>query len=134
MKIIDAADQVLGRVCSIAAKSLMEGDEVSVINAEKAVLTGDPEMILKHFWELRDRGDPHHGPYYPKNPDMILKRSIRGMLPYKKEKGREALKKLKVYNGNPLNKPGENSQKNVSELKCKFLTLDQISKRLRGVG
>lgn len=41
------------------------------------------------------------GPYYPKRPDRIFKRAIRGMLPYKTEDGREALSNVRVYVGNP---------------------------------
>jgi ribosomal protein uL13 len=34
-------------------------------------------------------------------PDMILKRTIRGMIPYQKPSGRKAYKNLKVYIGTP---------------------------------
>jgi len=41
------------------------------------------------------------GPKYPRRPDDILRRTVRGMLPYKKTKGREAFKGLKAFVGVP---------------------------------
>ena len=41
------------------------------------------------------------GPKYPRRPDDIFRRTVRGMIPYKKPKGREAFKGLKVYVGVP---------------------------------
>ena len=63
-------------------------------------------------------------------PDRILRRVVRGMLPYKKDKGRKALKRLKVYISNPKNLKGEKISKTVDELKVKYVTLEEISKEL----
>jgi LSU ribosomal protein L13P len=41
------------------------------------------------------------GPKYPKTPDRLFKRMVRGMLPKEKAMGREALKRLYVYIGTP---------------------------------
>ena len=69
--------------------------------------------------------------FYPRYPDMVLRRVIRGMLPYKKAKGRAAIKRLKVYNGNPENfKNAEKLVKNVDELRCKYITLQELSRRM----
>lgn len=130
--VVDAADQVLGRVCSRVAKQLLKGENVVVVNAERAVVTGRPDLVYRVYLEKRWRGDPHHGPYYPTLPEAILRRSVRGMLPYKKPKGREALRRLRVHAGNPQNLRGERVAKNSSQLTHKYVTLSDISKQLRG--
>lgn len=131
--IIDASDQVLGRLSSAIAKKLMKGTGVTVVNAEKAIITGEPDIIMEKFRIRKRKGDPHHGPYYPKTSDGILKRSIRGMIPYKKQKGREALKKLKVYPGNPQNLKGEKIGKTKEQIDCNCISLEDIAKKLRGM-
>ena len=131
--IIDASNQVLGRLSSEVAKKLLNGEEIIIINSEMAIITGNPEDIEENFMRKKKMGDPHHGPYYPKTPNGILRRSIRGMLPYKKPRGREAFKRLKIYVGNPNNLKGEKITKEKNEIECKYLTLKKISDKLRGL-
>jgi large subunit ribosomal protein L13 len=128
--IVDADGAVLGRIASKIAKELLKGETITVINAEKVVVTGNPESIMIRFKEKRERGDRYHGPFYPRYPDRILRRTIRGMLPYKKDKGEKAFKRLKVIIGNPENLTGIKVSKTSDSLKCKFVTLGEISKRL----
>ena len=94
---IDASNHVLGRLASKVAKHVLCGEAVAVVNAEKAVVIGNPKAIVASYKERRDRGDPYHGPFYPRHPDRILKRTVRGMLPYKTPRGREAFKRLRVF-------------------------------------
>ncbi len=101
MVTIDASGQILGRLASLVAGRLLEGEEVVILNAERAVITGARDSILKEYRERRRIGSQRKGPYYPKRPDRILKRTIRGMLPYQKPRGREALKRLRVFVGTP---------------------------------
>ena len=54
-------------------------------------------MVLKRYLEKIHRGAPLKGSYFPKIPDKIVKRTIRNMLPYKKERGEKALKRVKCY-------------------------------------
>lgn len=108
----------------------MDGEKIKVINAEKAILTGKPEKILERYRKKKKRGDPYHGPHYPKKPDKIFRRTIRGMLPYKKSKGRDALKRLRVFIGNPNNKKGKKIGKNKEEVECEYLTLEEVSKKI----
>jgi large subunit ribosomal protein L13 len=98
--VVDARDCILGRVASKVAQRALDGESVAVVNAERAVITGSEDDILAKFQKRRDVGSDR-GPYYPKRPDGIFKRSIRGMLPHKKPRGREALESVRVYVGNP---------------------------------
>jgi len=56
------------------------------------------------------------GPYYPKRPDRIFKRAIRGMLPYKTEDGREALSNVRVYVGTPTSATGRRDRRSRRHL------------------
>lgn len=97
--IIDGKDHILGRLASFVAKALLEGQDIVVVNSKDIVVTGS--TTFDEILEKVQRGDPHHGPFYPKRPDRIFKRVVRGMLPYRKEKGRKAFKRLRVYIGVP---------------------------------
>ena len=128
--IIDGDGAILGRLAAKIAKELLKGENIIVINSEKIVVSGNPKAVFKRFYEKRKRGDPHKGPFYPRYPDKILKRVVRGMLPYKKERGRKAFRKLKVYIGNPDNLKGEKISKTSDDLTCKFVTLEEVCKKL----
>jgi len=129
--IIDGKNAVLGRLASLSAKALLKGEEVKIVNAEKVIMIGDPRGIVVDFLKKREIGSPHHGPFYPKKPDLIVRRSIRGMLPYKTNKGRAAFKKLKVYIGMPKElekiKMEKIAQKRVH---TKFITIGEIAESL----
>ncbi len=101
MKIIDASNMVLGRLASKIAKDLLNGEEIVVVNAEKAVIVGNKDYIFEKYAERRNIGSVRKGPYYPRMPDRILRRTVRGMLPMKKPHGKEAYKRLRVYMGVP---------------------------------
>ncbi|MFC4246313.1 50S ribosomal protein L13 [Natribaculum luteum] len=98
--VVDARDCILGRVASQVAERALEGERIAVVNAEDAVITGDKEDVFETYRKRLQLGSDS-GPYYPKRPDTIFKRSIRGMLPYKKQRGREAFENVRVYVGNP---------------------------------
>jgi len=95
--VIDAADQVLGRMSSLVARRLLRGEEIILVNAQKALITGRRAQILEEYHHRRDIGSQRRGPYYPRTPANIVRRTIRGMLPYQQAKGREALKRLRVF-------------------------------------
>ena len=129
--VIDARDCILGRVASEVAQKALDGDRVAVVNAENAVITGNPESTMETYRKRADVGSDS-GPYYPKRPDRIFKRSIRGMLPYKQDHGREAFENVRVYVGNPYDEDGEvlegTSLDRLSNIK--FISLGEISEKL----
>ncbi|HIH97201.1 MAG TPA: 50S ribosomal protein L13 [Thermoplasmata archaeon] len=99
--IIDAKECRMGRLATSVAKRLLNEEEIAVVNAEKAVVTGKEKQIKEEYERKRDVGSSRKGPFYPRMPHMILKRAIRGMLPYQKPSGRKAYKRLRVYIGVP---------------------------------
>ncbi|HLC51536.1 MAG TPA: 50S ribosomal protein L13 [archaeon] len=128
--IVNAEGQVLGRISSQIAKKILSGEEVTVVNVEKAVISGRPEVSHGYYLGKRQRGDAHKGPFYPRYPDKLFTRVIRGMVPYKKPKGRDAMKRLKVFVGNPENLNAEKIAKSKDELTTKYTTLEQVCKAL----
>lgn len=128
--IIDATDAILGRISAKIAKQLLGGETIVVINAEKIIISGNPDAVLKRFKQKREKTDPHKGPFYPRYPDRILKRTVRGMLPYKQERGATALRKLKVYIGNPDSLKGEKIGKTADDLRFKYISLEKLCKGL----
>ncbi|MCD6403497.1 MAG: 50S ribosomal protein L13 [Candidatus Aenigmarchaeota archaeon] len=131
MKVYDFEGMVLGRIASRVAKDLLKGENVVVVNAEKAVISGDPQSIIKRYVERLHKGDPKKGPFYPKTPDGIVKRTIRGMLPWHKPRGRDAFKRLKVFVGVPKEFEGKERIKledaNVDKLRCKYITVGDLA-------
>ncbi|MDR2545729.1 MAG: 50S ribosomal protein L13 [Methanobrevibacter sp.] len=103
--IIDGEGHVLGRLASIISKKLLEGEDIIVLNAEKIMITGSKDWIYARYKQRVDRASISNprdlGPKYPRRPEDIFRRTVRGMLPYRKSKGRSAYKSLKAFVGIP---------------------------------
>ncbi|MDW7726102.1 MAG: 50S ribosomal protein L13 [Candidatus Methanoperedens sp.] len=134
MTVIDANNLILGRMASAVAKRILEGEKINIVNAEKAIISGRKVATYDRYKQYADRGRDF-GPYFPKRPDQIVKRTIRGMIPYKRAGGKEAFKNLKVFIGIP----GELSQQetstienaNISRLSTiNYTVLGEMSKKL----
>lgn len=134
MKVINAEGLIVGRLATHVAKSLLKGDEIAIINAEMALVSGSKNAILADYREMRELNhDMRSGPYFPRMPDQLLKRHIRGMLPYQKSHGRQAFKNLKVYIGVPKELEGHKSetiQLANKVLRCEHMTIGEISRYL----
>lgn len=107
--IIDAKDTILGRLGSYVAKQVLLGNKVNVINCEEAVISGRKDDILDGYIRRLHRKAPGKGPYFYRRPDMLVRRTIRGMLPFKRARGRDAFKNVKCYIGVPDNLKNEKS-------------------------
>ena len=102
MPVVDATGHVVGRLASVLAKRLLNGEEIVVVNAEKAIVTGRKSVVFEEYRAAHHRGSTASrmrgkGPNYPRRPDMILRRTISRMMPYQQPRGRTALKRLRVY-------------------------------------
>lgn len=100
-KVVDASGLVLGRAASVIAQRLLSGEHIVVVNAEKSVITGGRSMVVAHYTAARARGSVRTGPHFPRYPDRIFRRTVRGMLPHLKTRGKEALDRLEVHIGVP---------------------------------
>jgi len=134
MIIYDAENQILGRIATRIAKDLLRGEKVYVVNCEKAVISGDPKKIIETYLQKIRRGDPKKGPFFPRTPEGIFRRTVRGMLPWKKAKGRKSYKNLRVFIGIPEELKKKEFKKvedaDVKKLKCKFIYLGELSTML----
>jgi len=105
MVVVNAENAVVGRLASYVAKVALNGEEVTIVNAEKAIITGNKDYIFQKYTQLRTRksiSNPKKmGPKFPRRPDAIIRRIIRGMLPYKKDRGVQAFKRINVEVGVP---------------------------------
>jgi large subunit ribosomal protein L13 len=130
--IIDASGATLGRIGTNAAKRLLNGEEVAVINSEKAIISGKKPMIKEHYKHKRDLGTYRKGPFFPRMPDQIVKRTIRGMIPYQTPHGRAAYKKLRCYIGIPKEFEGKKFEvvKEAEKQPINFMTVEELSKSL----
>ncbi|BDC19144.1 50S ribosomal protein L13 [Acidianus sp. HS-5] len=135
--IINAENQILGRMTTNVVKLLKEGKKVVIINAEKAVISGTKNRVVagyKLFFSLRTLFNAEkQGVRRPRSPINIVKRTIRGMLP-KTPKGREMLKSVKVYIGVPQQYKDKNiisfPDAGVKRLKGKYITVGELAKEM----
>jgi large subunit ribosomal protein L13 len=136
VEVIDGEGLILGRMASAVAKKLLnEPDtEIVIVNAERVVISGPKERIFKDYKARQDRGSKEQGPFYPKMPDRIVKRTIRGMLPYKQGKGRDAFARLKVYLSIPEEyeaaERGSVASASAERLSRKYVTVGEVSEKL----
>jgi len=102
--VLDARGHLLGRLASILAKQLLDGQKVIVCRCEDLNISGSLYRN-KLKWELflrkRMNTNPKKGPIHYRQPSRILWRTIRGMIPHKTKRGAAALERLKVYEGVP---------------------------------
>lgn len=111
--IIDGKDLVLGRLASFAAKRLLEGEHVTVVNAEQVVVSGRKEATFDAYdaWlEVRNLTNPRKGPFHLKRPEDLVRLAVRGMLPFDKPRGRGAYGRLRVHMGVPPKFAGKEMQ------------------------
>jgi large subunit ribosomal protein L13 len=132
--VFDADKKILGRLATAVAKSLLNGKKVAILNAEKAIITGGKKFLIEKYrtrLNLQDKANPEHSPYWPRRPDMLVKRVIRGMLPYKKPRGKEAYRNLRVFSGIPElfsnSKPIEIKAKDVKTIYSNTMTVKELS-------
>lgn len=101
MIVIDMTNSLIGRVGTVAAKAALEGEEVVLVNCEKAVISGAKTQVLAQFKRKSEMGTPRKGPFQPRMADRLVRKKIRGMIPYKTARGRDAYKRLMCYIGLP---------------------------------
>jgi len=131
--VIDADGNVMGRLCTTIAKKILDGEEVVVVNAEKAIISGSKEDVFAEYKQKKLRGKVIHGPFFPRRSDLIFKRTVRGMLPWDRPKGRDAYRRLKVFVGVPKEFQAAEKLKLQAVTKLsreRYVTLSEVSQYL----
>jgi len=133
--VIDGSHAVAGRLAAYAANKLLTGRKVTVLNAEKVVISGNRLKIVKRYMEKRGiqlKGDPDKSPKTPRRPDLLLKRIIYGMLPSGRRNAREAaMHNLRCYMAVPKEYEAAKAEKPVktsANLHRSFVTLEQVAR------
>ena len=134
--IIDGTNLILGRLASYAAKRALEGENVIIVNSELVVISGRKENTISIYREKVNRGNPLKGPYFPKMADRLVRRTIRGMLPYKHARGKQAFERVMCYLGVPEKYRNEKIQilddLNFNKLKtARFIRIGDMIKLLK---
>lgn len=134
--LVDASNLILGRMASAIAKRLLNGETIVVLNAEKALVSGKKRSKtkeLKKFLEVSSVGSPKYGPFHPRRPDRFLRRTVRGMLPSHRARGKEAYKRLRVYIGVPeqyKDKPVGTLQEAKAKQRGAYTTLGELTREI----
>lgn len=132
--IVDADGLILGRMASIVAKSLLNGNRVIILNAEKAIISGKKKSKVVETKEFLKVGSPKKGPFHYRRPDRILRKTVKGMLPHRQPKGKNAYKRLKVFLGIPHEFESTQmitiKEAKASKLRGPYLTLGDLAKEI----
>jgi len=111
--VVDATDQVLGRLASEVARRLRgkhkpeftphmdTGDYIVVVNAGKIRVTGNKakgKVYYNHSGYIGGMKEITFEKLLAKSPSEVIQRAVKGMLP-KGPLGRDMLRKLRIYSG-----------------------------------
>ncbi len=138
MKIYNAHNLILGRLSSAVAKDILLGEEVAIVNCEKAVISGQKaNTIARERVKRKRKGYPLKSQTHSRLPDRFVRRCIRGMLPWKTARGKEAYKHVMCYRGIPASFEGKElitlPKATVEKLPTlKYVTVEQICTHLTG--
>jgi large subunit ribosomal protein L13 len=135
--LVDATGCIAGRMCSHVSKLLLKGNRVTIVNSEKAMLSGNRYKTIdlyKEFLEINSVTNPIHGPFHPRRPDTMLTKMVRGMVPKTKTSGIEAFKRLRVYIGIPdqfMNKKAESFEDSkITRPPSKYISVGDVAKQI----
>ncbi len=132
--VIDADGLILGRMASKIAKQLLKGEKIVIVNSERAVISGRKRNKVSEAKEFLEVGGVGRGPFHYRRPDRIVRKTVRGMLPIRQPKGKQAYKRLSTFIGVPEDYKNQ-VRKTVAEaqakkLKCPYFTVGELAKEI----
>jgi large subunit ribosomal protein L13 len=137
MIVVDANNCIAGRMCSHVSKLLLKGNRVAIVNAEKAVLSGNRYKTIdsyKEHLEINSVTNPIHGPFHPRRPDTIISKMVRGMVPKRKAVGISAFKRLRVYMGVPEGMKGAKMESfddsKITKPESYYISIAEVAKQI----
>ncbi len=142
--ILDATNKILGRFCSKVAKRALLGENIVIVNAKDAIISGNKKDIHKKYLDrlnISTATNPRRGPFWPRRPDTLMRSTIKKMLPRKKLRGKLALRRVHVYIGDIPERfkkiyqritRGEVQDVNIDRLfyRNKYITLENLCERI----
>jgi len=142
--LLDAKNKILGRFCSQVAKKALLGEKIVIINAKDAIISGNKRDIFEKYLDklnISTATNPRRGPFWPRRPDNFMRNVIKKMLPRKKIRGKEALRRIHIYIADIPERfqkkyqklsPSEisNAEKQRLSHYNKFITLESLCSRI----
>jgi large subunit ribosomal protein L13 len=135
--VVDATNCIAGRMCSHVSKLLLQGNRVAIVNAEKAMLSGNRYKTIDSYKEhlgINSVTNPIHGPFHPRRPDTILSKMVRGMVPKRKPDGISAFKRLRVYMGVPEAMKGASMKSfddsKITKPESYYISIAEVAKQI----
>lgn len=135
--VVDATSCIAGRMCSHVSKLLLQGKRVAIVNAEKAMLSGNRYKTIDSYKEhlgINSVTNPIHGPFHPRRPDTILSKMVRGMVPKRKPSGIGAFKHLRVYTGIPEDMKGAKMESfedsKITKPESYYISIAEVAKQI----
>lgn len=102
--IVDGKGHLIGRLASVVAKELLNGQKLVIVRCEQLEISGTRHRNRKNFQsylQKRTNTNPGRGPFHHRAPRMMFFKTVRGMIPHKTKRGQEALRRLKAFEGIP---------------------------------
>jgi large subunit ribosomal protein L13 len=132
--VVNADGLILGRMASKVAKRLLTGEEIVIVNAEKAVMSGRKRSKVAEAKEFLAVGGVNRGPFHYRRPDRIVRKTVGGMIPSKKPKGKQAYKRLRVFMGIPDDLKSQKMETlpeaQAKKLTCPYFTVGDLAKNI----
>lgn len=139
-EIVDASNLILGRMATYVAKRALEGKRIVIVNAERAVISGTKARVVsraKLKLKTRTLANQAKAPTHPRRPDNYVRRVVRGMLPWKKSRGKDAFRRVRVFIGTPSDYLGKSSvsiaDANASRLRVPYVSVSQLAEEIGGL-
>merc|ERR1719411_276892 len=135
--VIDGRGHLMGRLAALVAKTLLQGQRVVVVRCEGINISGNfyrNKLKFLAYLKKRCNVNPARGPFHFRAPSKQFWRVVKGMLPHKTAHGKEALGRLKVFEGIPA--PYDKKKRMVVpsalrvlklQLTRKYCSLDRLS-------
>jgi len=103
--VIDGKGHLLGRLASVVAKELLNGQHIVVVRCEDLNISGSlfrNRLKFMSFLRKHSNTNPRkHSQIHYRAPSKMFWRALRGMMPYKTPRGAASLDRLKVLDGVP---------------------------------
>ncbi|CAC5422202.1 RP-L13Ae [Mytilus coruscus] len=127
--IIDARGHLMGRLAAVVSKTILQGQRVVVVRCEGINISGNffrSKLKYLDYLKLRCNVKPSRGPFHFRAPSKVFYKTVRGMVPHKQTRGKEALARLKVFEGIPP--PYDKQKRQVVPSALKVLRLNPMRK------
>jgi large subunit ribosomal protein L13Ae len=102
--VVDGRAHMFGRLASIVAKEIMNGQKVVIVRAERINISGSlfrNKLKYMEFLNKTRNANPRRGHVHYRSPARMFWRAVRGMLKHKSNRGMEALGRMKIFEGIP---------------------------------